>query len=130
MRRATLLVCAFAALLCAAPNAFAQGGAAECRKPVKLTGNQRVNSVVFPKGSYRVTVQETGDLTCDQARAQFREILAAPGGTLPPDWELELVTQTFQRKDGSNAFTVDRIPPPAGSGGLSWDDIQDWMVIW
>jgi cell division protease FtsH len=129
MRRATLL-CAFAVLLCAAPNAFAQGGAAECRKPVKLTGNQRVNSVVFPKGSYRITVQETGDLTCDQARAQLHDLLAAPSGKLPPGWELELVTQTFQREDGSKAFSIDRIPPPSGNGGLSWDDIQNWMVIW
>jgi cell division protease FtsH len=129
MRRVTLL-CAFAALLCAAPNAFAQGGAAECRKPVKLPGNQRVNSVVFPKGSYRITVQETGDLTCDQARAKFRDILATSGGKLPPDWELELVTQTFQREDGSDAFSVDRIPPPRDEGGLSWDDIESWMVIW
>jgi cell division protease FtsH len=129
MKRASLL-CAFAVLLCAAPNAFAQGGAAECRKPVKLPGNQRVNSVVFPKGSYKVTVQETGDLTCDQARAHLHEILAAPGGKLPPGWELELVTQTFQRRDGSNAFSIDRIPPPAADGGIGLDDVADWAVLW
>jgi cell division protease FtsH len=129
MRRAILL-CAFAVLLCAAPNAFAQGGAAECRKPFKVPGNQRVNSVVFPKGSYRITLQETGDLTCDRARAQLRDIFATPGGKLPPDWELELVTQTFQREDGSDAFSIERIPPPSTGGGLSWNDLADWAVLW
>ena len=81
MRR-TALVCAFAVLLCAAPNAFAQGGAAQCRQPVKLSGEQRVSSLVLPKGNYRITVQETGDLTCDQARASFKELLAAPGSAV------------------------------------------------
>jgi cell division protease FtsH len=130
MRR-TALLSAFAVLLCAVPNAFAQGGAAQCRQPVKLSGDQRVSSLTLVKGSYRLTVQETGDLTCDLARQYFREILAAPGGTLPPDWQVDVAGQTFMREDGSDSFSVARITSPVASdGGLSWAEIQDWAVIW
>jgi cell division protease FtsH len=127
----TALLSAFALLLCAVPNAVAQGGAAQCRQPVKLSGEQRVSSLVLVKGSYRITVQDTGDLTCDQAGTAFKEILAAPGGTLPDDWTVDPTTRTFARRDGSDAFNVALIPPPVGSGGgLSWSDVEDWAVVW
>src|SRR5215208_5238626 len=130
MRR-TALLSAFAVLLCAVPSAFAQGGAAQCRQPVKLSGEQRVSSLVLLKGSYRITVLETGDLTCDRARQYFRDVLDAPGGTLPEGWQVDQATQTFSREDDTDVFSVALIPPPAGSGGgLSWDDITDWAVIW
>ncbi|MBA3262021.1 MAG: ATP-dependent zinc metalloprotease FtsH [Thermoleophilaceae bacterium] len=131
MKRTTLL-CAFAVLLCAAPSAYAQGGAAQCRQPVKLGGQQRISTLTLAKGSYRLTVQETGDLTCDQARQYFREILAAPGGTLPADWQVDLTSQTFAREDGSDSFSIAPIAPPAGAtdGGLSWDGVESWAVVW
>src|SRR4051794_4626114 len=130
MRRITLL-CACALLLVAAPPAFAQGGAAQCRQAVKLDGAQRVSSLVIPKGSYHVTVLDTGDLTCDDARRFFREIIAEPGGIIPADWDLDVATQTFTRKDGTDSFSVAAVPAPAGSGGgLNWDDIQSSVVLW
>src|SRR5215217_4827010 len=130
MRR-TAFLSAFAVLLCAVPSAFAQGGAAQCRQPVKLGGEQRVSSLVLPKGSYRITVLETGDLTCDQARQYFREILDTGGGALPDGWQVDQATQTFSRDDGTDEFSVALVPPPAAAGGgLSWDAIGDWAVIW
>jgi cell division protease FtsH len=131
MRRTTLL-CAFAVMLCAAPTALAQGGAAQCSVPVKLETKQRLSSLTLAKGSYRVTVQETGELTCDQARQYLREVLGAPGSTVPAGWQVDLASQTFARKDGSDTFSLTRVPPPAGagSGGFAWDDIQNWAVIW
>ncbi|MEA2361188.1 MAG: cell division protease FtsH [Thermoleophilaceae bacterium] len=131
MKRTTL-VCAFAVLLCAAPSAFAQGGAAQCKQPVKLAAKQRLSSLTLAKGSYQVTVQETGEITCDQGRQYLREILAAPGSTVPAGWQVDLASQTFARKDGSDAFSLTRVPPPAGAGGggFSWEDIQNWAVIW
>jgi cell division protease FtsH len=130
MKRTTLLL-AFAALLCAAPNAFAQGGAAQCKQPVKLSRDQSVSTFTLAKGKYRVTVRETGDLTCDQAREYFREILAAPGGKLPGDWQVDLTGQGFAREDGSDVFSVSRIIPPAGGGGgIDWEGIQNSAVLW
>jgi cell division protease FtsH len=130
MRRTTLLL-AFAALLCAAPNAFAQGGAAECKQPVKLARDQHISTITLLKGKYRLSVRETGDLTCDEARQDFREILAAPGGKLPDDWEVDLTSLSFARKGGSDVFSVSRIIPPAGGGGgIDWDQIQSSAVLW
>ena len=130
MRRTTLLL-AFAALLCAAPNAFAQGGAAQCKQPVKLSRDQPISTFTLVKGSYRVTVRETGDLTCDEARQYFREILAAPGGKLPDDWDVDPTGQSFARGDGSDVFSVNRVIPPAGGGGgIDWAQIQNLAVLW
>jgi cell division protease FtsH len=130
MRRTTLLL-AFAVLLCAAPNAFAQGGAAECKRPVKLARDQHISTITLLKGKYRISVRETGDLTCDEARQDFREILAAPGGKLPDDWEVDLTSLSFARKGGSDVFSVSRIIPPADAGGgIDWDGIQNSAVLW
>ena len=111
MRRTTLL-CAFAVLLCAAPAAFAQGGAAQCRQTVNLAGKQRVSSLILQKGRYRIAVQDTGDLTCDAARQYLREILAAPGGTLPAGWQVDVAGQSFARKIAKPT----RTSPPGASG--------------
>jgi ATP-dependent Zn protease len=132
MRRTALLLAAFAILACAVPSAHAQGGAAQCNEPVKLDREQSISSITLGEGSYRIRVEETGDLTCDQAREAFREILAAPAGNLPPDWQVDLTNQTFARGDGSDAFSVQLINPPASAGGdgLTWAEIEDWLVIW
>jgi cell division protease FtsH len=131
LMRQVALLCAFAVLLCAVPSAFAQGGAAQCRQPVKLAGQQRISGLSLVEGNYRVTVEETGDLTCDQARRYFRAILAAPGGALPDDWQVDLSSKSFAREDGSDAFSVAIIPPPAGAGGgFSWSDLENWAVLW
>jgi cell division protease FtsH len=131
MRRISVLLALLIAVAVAAPPAFAQGGAAQCRQTFKLAGEQRVSTLVLPKGRYRINVQETGDLTCDQAREAMREILAAPGGTLPDGWQVDVATSSFSREDGSNAFSLVAAPvASAGGGGLSWNDITDWAVVW
>jgi hypothetical protein len=112
MKRAAILG-ALAALLCAAPPALAQGGAAQCRQPVKLSGTQRVSSLTLTKGSYRISVQDTADLTCDEARSAFQDILDEPGGILPKGWQVDAGAQTFSRKDGSDAFSIAVVPAPA-----------------
>jgi cell division protease FtsH len=118
--------------MCAPPVASAQGGAAECKGPVKVAQEQTVGGLTLEPGRYRVTVQETADLTCDQAREEFRDILAAPDADLPEGWQVELASRTFAREDGSDAFSVSEVVPPvgAGGGGFTWDDIESWMIIW
>jgi cell division protease FtsH len=131
MRRAVFL-CVLAALLCAAPGALAQGGPAECEAPVQIDREQTPGGLTLAPGGYRITLQDTGDLTCDQAREELRAILAAPGTDLPDDWQVELAGRTFARADGSDAFRLDEVVEPveSGGGGLSWDEIENWMVIW
>jgi AAA+ superfamily predicted ATPase len=129
MRRTLLLLLLALAVL--APSAHAQGGAAQCRQPVEVRTEQAVAGETFEKGRYRLTIQDTGDLDCGQAREAFREILAAPGGRLPAGWELDPVTRRFVRVTGSDAFSAQLITPPATSGdGFSWADFEDWAVLW
>jgi cell division protease FtsH len=143
MRRATLLnrrpasqACAaaliLAAVLGAPSSAHAQGGSAECTGSVQVGKTQTLGGLTLEAGAYDITVRETGDLTCDQAREEFREILAEPGGDLPKGWQVDLNARTFARTDGSDSFSLTPVAPPvaAEDGGLSWDDIESWMVIW
>src|ERR671914_57653 len=145
MRRATLLyrppasqACAAALLLTAAvflgapSSAMAQGGSAVCSGATQVARAQTVGGLALEAGPYEITVRETGDLTCDQAREAFREILAEPGENLPDGWQVDLAARSFAREDGSDAFTINPVVPPiaADGGGLSWDDIESWMVVW
>ena len=131
MRRAAFAA-ALAALLITAPGAAAEGGAAECTVPVKLRSAQRLPGRTLSVGSYRVTLEDTSDLTCEQARQRFREIVKAPAGTLPDDWRLNAATGGFARADGSDAFRLTHALNPVHSagGGLSWDDIENWLIVW
>src|ERR687895_253110 len=103
MRRATLLyrrsasqACAAALLLTAAvflgapSSAMAQGGSAVCSGATQVARAQTVGGLALEAGPYEITVRETGDLTCDQAREAFREILAEPGENLPDGWQVDL----------------------------------------
>src|ERR687896_520498 len=133
MRRATLLLLLAAVLLGAPSSATAQGGAATCSGSTQLTRAQTVGGLSLEPGSYEITVQETGDLTCDQAREAFRDILAAPGENLPDDWQLDLGARSFSREDGSDTFGVSAVVPAVGAddgGGFSFEDVERWMVVW
>src|SRR5215210_76660 len=129
MRRATLLA-VLAAALCAAPAALAQGGPAQCTGPVQVNKAQTVGGMLLEPGAYDLTVEETGDLTCDEARQEFRAILLAPRAQLPDGWQFELPSHTFSRQDGSHAFSVSPVVAPVSSEGGFWDDIENWAVIW
>src|ERR671915_543240 len=134
MRRATLLyrrpasqACAAALLLTAAvflgapSSAMAQGGSAVCSGATQVARAQTVGGLALEAGPYEITVRETGDLTCDQAREAFREILAEPGENLPDGWQVDLTARSFAREDGSDAFTINPVVPPiaADGGGVS-----------
>src|SRR5918992_4715577 len=131
MRRATLLLLA-AVLLGAPSTAMAQGGSATCSGSTQVARAQTAGGLPIEPGAYEITVRETADLTCDQAREAFREILAEPGENLPEGWQVDLAARSFAREDGSDAFSVNPVVAPVGSddGGLTWDDIESWMVIW
>jgi cell division protease FtsH len=131
MRRA-ILVSFLAAILVAPAAAPGQGGAAQCSMAVQVGKTQAPGGLALDAGAYDLTVRETGDLTCDQAREAFREIRFAPGESLPDGWQVDLNTRTFARTDGSDAFSANPVVAPLATegGGLSWDDIENWMVIW
>src|SRR5918999_2640878 len=110
MRRATLL-CILLSVLPAPATALGQGGAADCAGPFQVGRTQSAGGLTLEARAYDITVQETGDLTCDQAREELREILSAPGSRLPEGWRVELNAPSFAREDGSNAFSLNPVVP-------------------
>jgi cell division protease FtsH len=132
MRRATLLLLLAALLLGAPSSATAQGGAATCSGSTQVARAQTVGGLSLEPGSYEITVRETGDLTCDQAREAFRDILAEPGENLPDGWQVDLTARSFARQDGSDAFGVNAVVPPVGAedDGFSLKDVESWMLVW
>src|SRR5688572_1890342 len=132
MRRATLLLLIAAVFLGAPSSAMAQGGSAVCSGSTQVARAQTVGGLALEPGAYEITVRETGDLTCDQAREAFREIVREPGEDLPEGWQVDITARSFAREDGSDAFSINPVVPPVGAedGGLSWEDIESWMVIW
>src|SRR5215211_1317279 len=130
MRRATVL-CALAALLCAAPGALAQGGSASCTAPIRVAHDQRLGALTLARGNYSITISDTADLTCGEAVTEFRELVRAPGGALPEGWRVEPTTRMFARDDGTDSFQLENeVSDSGGGGGLNWQNIQDWMVVW
>jgi cell division protease FtsH len=130
MRRATLLL--ILAAFVAPSAAAAQGGSAECTGSLQVAKTQTVGGLTLESGAHSITIRDTADLSCDQAREELREILAAPGDDLPDGWQVDLGARTFARTDGSDAFGVNPVVPTLAEedGGLTWDDIESWMVIW
>jgi cell division protease FtsH len=131
MRRVSFL-CVVAALLWGAPAAVAQGGAAECASPFQINSEQRLPGLTLAPDEYRITTLETGDLTCDEAENELRDILRERGGALPAGWKLDRASRTFSREDGSDRFRLSTATPvTAGAdGGFGWQEIQDWAVLW
>jgi cell division protease FtsH len=125
-------VCAAMAVLTAAPAALAQGGAADCASPFRINGDQRLSGLTLAADQYRITTLETGDLTCDEAENELRDILREPGSALPAGWKLDRASRTFSREDGSDRFRLSTATPvtAGGDGGFGWQEIQDWAVLW
>jgi cell division protease FtsH len=126
-----------AAILCAAPMAapapaVGQSGAAACATPVAVQRDQTLAGLELPRGSYNITILESGELSCNEATDRLHDILREPGGALPLGWEVDPGSRTIRREDGSEAFRVDAeaVVPVGGDSGFSWQDVEDWMVVW
>jgi cell division protease FtsH len=126
-----MVLCALGALLCAAPGALAQGGSASCSAPIRVGHDQRLGALTLPRGNYRITITDTADLSCGEAVTDFRDLVRAPGGELPGGWRVQPSTRIFARDDGTDSFQlVKEFGEGSGGGGLQWQDIEDWMVVW
>jgi cell division protease FtsH len=114
----------FAISLALVPSAGAQTGAATCASPVGVARGQQVGGLSLSKGHYRVTVLDNRRLSCPAATARLRAFLVR--GELPAGWRASAATLTFRR--GLVGFRLNRVG--AGGGGFSFQDIQDWAVVW
>jgi cell division protease FtsH len=121
-----------ALILCAAPApATAQSGAAACATPVAVQRDQTLAGLELPRGSYMLTILESGELSCSEATDRLRDLLREPGGALPLGWEVDPGSRTIRRDDGSEAFRVEaEAVVPVGDSGFSWQGVEDWAVVW
>ena len=131
-----LLVVVLLALLAGAlvpAAATAQDGAATCEARITLPQSTRAGGLALEKGSYQIVVNDTGTLTCEQARNRFAEFLGTGVAELPEPWRRVGTGLAFARGDGrATGFRVRRVKPPAaaGGGGFSFDDLENFAVIW
>jgi len=127
--RPAALACALLALAAGLvpAGAAAQGGSAQCSVPVNVGRDDRVGAIELPKGRYRVTVVDSERLSCVEASKRFQQLLRARGARVPAPWVVDGASKTFSNGAGGPSFRVDQVDT---GGGLSWQSLQDWAVIW
>ena len=79
------------------------GNATQC-PTFRVLHNDRIGSVNFPKGTYRMTA--LGGLTCAKSSMLFRDFLQQTQGDLPGRWRLQGRTGTFLRGNSGKGFQV------------------------
>ena len=128
-------LCSWLLLVPAAPAA-AQSPAATCDAPLELTNDGRAASLPLEKGIYTITLADSSQLNCEEARQQLRIFLAGGEEPLPEPWTVDRATGTFTRGETAEpnklAFTV-HAPATAAdvdSGASFFDDVENWAVIW
>jgi cell division protease FtsH len=132
MRSTLCLTLLWIAVLALVPAwASADGGAAACTAPVTVDRVQRVGGLSLEAGPQRLTILDSAQMSCQDAVEEFQAILRAPGGELPDGWKVDARDGSFESADGTEGFRVEPHDPDARGGGSStWDQIEDWAVIW
>ena len=122
-----VLACALALSLgVMAPAASAQGGAATCQATVRVPLDDRAGPVAIPKATYRLVVLDSSKLTCADAAENFRELRRQPGNRLPTGWRGLAASKTFKGPDDVQ-FRIEAVD---AGGGLSWESVENWVVLW
>src|SRR5215208_5364656 len=133
MRRPTLLTfaCALVALALAPGPALGDGArSAVCTTTVAVQRDRTFGDLLLTKGTYRVTVIDTGDLNCGLAIQTLRGFVASPGTGVPKGWDVDAGRKRFIRENDSDAFRVEPVEPPGEGGAFDLDAIENWAVVW
>jgi cell division protease FtsH len=132
MRSTLCLTLLWIAVLALLPAwASADGGAAACTTPVTVERAQRVGGLSVEPGPQRLTILDSAQMSCQEAVEQFQAILRATGDQLPDGWTVDASDGSFESADGTEGFRVGPDDPDAaGAGPSTWDQIEDWAVIW
>jgi cell division protease FtsH len=132
MRSTLCLTLLWIAVLALLPAwASADGGAAACTTPVTVDKPQRVGDLSLEPGPQRLTILDSAQMSCQEAVEEFQTILRAPGDQLPEGWSVDSRDGSFESADGTDGFRVrPDDPDAAGAGPSTWDQIEDWAVIW
>src|SRR5687767_3287592 len=97
LRTLPLLAMVLALVLPGAPAAAQEGGSAACMVPVQVTQSQALGGMALEPGPYKLTILDTSDVSCDEAREAFRTALREPGDGLPDGWKFDTATRTLSQ---------------------------------
>jgi cell division protease FtsH len=117
----------------AGPAGAAGGGSASCNIPFEVARTQQLGEMRFERGTYKLTVVDTSDLTCREANDALRAGLRAPGAELPAGWVFDASSHTLRREDGSDAIQVEQSLDSvevSGGGSSFWDDMEGFALTW
>ena len=131
MRRLTLLtlVCALVALTVVVPSTPRAGSRCPpARTLSRSRGTRRFGDFLLPKGSSRITISDSGDLSCALAIKELRGFVAARIRRARR-WDVNAGKSQFVREDSTDRFSVQAVTPAADSG-FDLGVIRDNAVIW
>jgi hypothetical protein len=81
-------------------------GGARCPGTFRVLHNDRIGPLRLSRGSYRITLLSTHNLSCARASRLFAQFLQDYDGALPRPWALNVQTATFRRGAASYGFRV------------------------
>ncbi len=109
-------ICSLVALLVAmAAPSRADAAPLQCTGTFRILHDDRVGSLVLPRGNYRITILASGRPKCTQASALLTRFLEDFDGQLPGGWRVDAASSTFQRALGVG-FRLARIGGGGGEG--------------
>jgi cell division protease FtsH len=122
--------------LAASPASAADGGSAACTIPAEVGRTQQLGEVKLERGPYKITILDTsGDLTCADARDEFRRMLREPGADLPEGWKFDAPSRVISRSDDTDQFRVEVDDSEAAAGskdddGSFWSGLESFALTW
>lgn len=89
-----------------APNPDRNKKFARCPGTFQVQHNDRIGSLVLPKGPYYIYVGTGNPLSCASAADYFRQFLNYPHGRLPSPWKVNPSKARFRSGPGGYVFRV------------------------
>ena len=134
MRSLRLCFCLLALVPAAtlpASQASADGGVAACTAPVTVNKAQQLSGLTVEPGTYKVSLLDSAEMSCDEAIDDFREVLRAPGSDVPEGFDVDAASRTISREDGSREFQIEEAEADdAAAARSNGQQVTDWMQAW
>jgi cell division protease FtsH len=91
--------------------------------------------VRLERGPYKLTILDTSQLTCADARDEFRRILREPGAELPEGWKFDAPSRVISRSDDTDQFRVEADDTEAAAGSEDednsfWGGLEGFALTW
>jgi hypothetical protein len=91
------------------PGGGGQSRVLDCTGTYRVLGNDRIDGLRIPAGSYRITRLSVLSPTCRQSAGLLTRFLAFAGGGLPSGWQLIPNEGAFVNGSLTNGFRIKRV---------------------